>query len=143
MIGIIILTTILLVVWTIYCIKRLTAINKKNIGDFSDGYHTFNELYEYRMLYNAMIFNELAMQGFYDVHKSKLHHDGEVPFGNSDYFVVVAELPTGQISNHYRIKHWDLFQIPEKERANEWDGHTPSDVANRIREFLKIYKNEY
>lgn len=141
MIGIIILTTILLVVWVIYCFKRFTAIEKENIGDFSDGYHTFNELYEYRMLYNAMIFNELAMQGFYDVHKSKLHHDGKAPFGNPDYFIVVAELPTGQISNHYRMKHWDLFQIPEKERSNEWDGHTPSDVANRIREFLKIYKN--
>ena len=113
----------------------------EDIGNFSDGYHTFNELYEYRMLYNAMIFNELAMQGFYDVHKSKRHCDGEVPFGNPDYFVVVAELPTGQISNHYRMKHWDLFQIPEKKRANEWDGHSPSDVANRIREFLKMYKN--
>lgn len=26
---------------------------KKNMGEVSDGYHTFNELYEYRLLYNA------------------------------------------------------------------------------------------
>jgi hypothetical protein len=48
----------------------------------------------------------------------------------------MAELPTGQISNHYELKDWDLFQIPEKEKANKWDGHTPQDVAKRMREFL-------
>lgn len=109
---------------------------KEDKGNISDGYHTFNELYEYRLLYNASMFNELAKQGFYDVHKSKLHSDGEYPFGDSNWFIVMAELPTGQISNHYEMKDWDLFQIPEKEKANVWDGHTPQDVANRIRKFL-------
>lgn len=40
----------------------------------------------------------------------------------------MAELPTGQISNHYEMKDWDLFNIPEKEKANMWDGHSPQDV---------------
>lgn len=31
-----------------------------DMGEVSDGYHTFNELYQYRMLYNAAFFNELA-----------------------------------------------------------------------------------
>lgn len=105
-------------------------------GNISDGYHTFNELYEYRLLYNASMFNELAKQGLYDVHKSRLHSDGEYPFGDSNWFIVMAELPTGQISNHYEMKDWDLFQIPIKEKANPYDGHTPQDVANRLREFL-------
>ena len=105
-------------------------------GEVSDGYHTFNELYEYRLLYNASMFNELAKQGMYDVHKSKRHSDGNYPFDNPDYFIVVAELPTGQISNHYRMKEWDLFDIPEKEKSNEYDGHTPKDVAERLRSFL-------
>ena len=107
-----------------------------DMGEVSDGYHTFNELYEYRLLYNASMFNELAKQGLYDVHKSKLHCDGKVPFDNPDYFIVVAELPTGQISNHYRMKDWDLFQIPEKKKSNEWDGHTSKDVAERLRKYL-------
>lgn len=34
----------------------------KDMGEVSDGYHTFNELYEYRMLYNAALFNEFAKQ---------------------------------------------------------------------------------
>ena len=108
----------------------------KDMGEVSDGYHIFNELYEYRLLYNASMFNELAKQGLYDVHKSKRHSDGEVPFGDSNWFIVMAELPTGQISNHYEMKDWNLFQIPEKEKANKYDGHTPKDVAERIRKFL-------
>ena len=93
---------------------------KSYMGEVSDGYHTFNELYEYRLLYNAAFFNELAKQNLYDVHKSKKHSDGEDCFGGG-WFIVMAELPTGQISNHYELKDWDLFQVPEKEKANIWD----------------------
>jgi hypothetical protein len=107
----------------------------KDMGEVSDGYHTFNELYEYRLLYNAALFNEFAKQGLYDVHKSKKHSDGEYPFGDSNWFIVMAELPTGQISNHYEIKDWDKFQIPEKELANKWDEHSPRDVAERLTSF--------
>ena len=123
--------------WTDEMIEGLVEEEEvKDMGEVSDGYHTFNELYEYRLLYNASMFNELAKQNLYDVHKSKRHSDGEVPFGDSNWFIVMAELPTGQISNHYEMKDWDLFQIPEKEKANIWDGHTPKDVAERLRKFL-------
>lgn len=105
-------------------------------GNISDGYHTFNELYEYRLLYNASMFNEFAKQGLYDVHKSKRHSDGTIPFGDENWFIVQAELPTGQISNHYEMKDWELFNVPEKEKANHYDGHTPQDVAKRLRIFL-------
>ena len=115
-------------------------------GEASDGYHTFNELYDYRMLYNAAFFNKLACYDNqasgswkveYDVHKSQKHSDGEDCFGGG-WFIVMAELPTGQISNHYEMKYWDLFKIPEKEKANVWDGHTPKEAADRLREFLNI-----
>lgn len=119
----------------------------KDMGEVSDGYHTFNELYEYRMLYNAALFNEFAKQGLYDVHKSRKHSDGEYPFGDSNWFIVMAELPTGQISNHYEMKDWDKFQIPEKPLANKWDEHSPRDVADRLtsfttpeKEYPKTYK---
>lgn len=101
-------------------------------GEISDGYHTFNELYSYRMLYNAAFFNLLPKQL---VHKSKRHHDGEECFGGG-WFIVMANLPTGQISNHYELKDWDLFQIPEKEIADEWDGHTPQEAAERLHKYL-------
>lgn len=116
--------------------KTTVETMKEDKGNISDGYHTFNELYEYRLLYNASMFNEFAKQGLYDVHKSKLHSDGTIPFGDENWFIVQAELPTGQISNHYEMKDWDLFQIPEKAKANPYDGHTPQDVAKRLREFI-------
>jgi hypothetical protein len=116
-------------------VKRIEEI-LNNIGDFSDGYHTFNELYDYRKAYNAAFFNELAKQGLYDVHKSRFHSDGNIPFDNDNWFIVMAELPTGQISNHYEIKDWDLFNIPEKERSNAWDGHSPKDVYERLVKYL-------
>src|SRR5690606_12891515 len=71
-------------------------------AETSDGYHTFAELYHYRMLYNAALFNEWAAAGLYDVHKSVRHSDGSTCFGGR-WFVVYAQLPTGQISNHYEI----------------------------------------
>lgn len=109
-----------------------------DIGEMTDGYHSFNELYEYRLLYNAALFNEFARQGLYKVHKSKLHSDGEIPFGNPNWFIVMAELPTGQISNHYEMKYWNLFKIPEQERSNPYDGHSPVDVAERMMNYLKL-----
>lgn len=115
---------------------------KVDMGEVSDGYHTFNELYEYRMLYNAALFNEFAKQGLYDVHKSRKHSDGEYPFGDSNWFIVMAELPTGQISNHYEMTDWDKFQIPEKPLANKWDEHSPKDVAERLTSFTNP-KKEY
>ena len=119
-----------------YDVKTSKKETMEDKGNISDGYHTFNELYEYRLLYNASMFNELAKQGLYDVHKSKLHSDGTIPFGDENWFIVQAELPTGQISNHYEIKDWNLFQVPVKEKANPYDGHSPQDVAKRLREFL-------
>lgn len=103
------------------------------MGEVSDGYHTFNELYYYRMLYNAAFFNLLPKEW---VHKSKRHHTGEECFGGG-WFIVMANLPTGQVSNHYELKDWDLFKVPEKEFADEWDGHTPQEAAKRLYEHLQ------
>jgi hypothetical protein len=109
--------------------------------DASDGYHTFTELYEFRMLYNAALFNSWAY--LYDEHgigprpvKSKKHSDGAPCFGGG-WFVVTVELPGGQISNHYDLKDWSLFQIDEVEKAPEWDGHTSENVAKRLRTYLE------
>lgn len=121
-------------------------------NDVSDGYHTFGQLYDCRLAYNVALFNEWANPNTvrfhedptqfdntgttkgnqYNVHKSLRHHDGELCFGGG-WFIVVAILPTGQISNHYKVEDWDLFKIPEKAEALvEFDGHTTDDVINRL-----------
>lgn len=104
---------------------------KNACGTCSDGYHTFDELYEFRRMYNAALFNEWALNNKYDVHKSKKHSDGQLCFGGG-WFIVIAELPTGQISNHYELKYWNEFNIPIKDKANIYDGHTSNDVLTRL-----------
>ena len=96
-----------------------------------------SELYLFRLIYNALLFNEWYKKGKYEVYKSKRHHDGSIPFDDENWFIVVAILPTGQISNHYHIRYWDEFQIPEVEKVkHEFDGHTSKDVWDRLMEVL-------
>ena len=103
---------------------------------YSDGYHTFDELYDFRKIYNAALFNEWFRQGKYDVHKSKKHNDGELCFGGG-WFIVVAILPDGQISNHYENSDWDLFICDDVDKAKyPFDGHSPQDVLKRIKNIL-------
>jgi len=98
-----------------------------------DEYHTMAELYEYRMLYNAAFVKALVSNEFEmgSAVKSWRHSDGELCFGGG-WFIVSMDLPTGQVSNHYEAKHWDLFRIPDVLRAPEWDGHTPAQAADRL-----------
>jgi hypothetical protein len=106
------------------------------IGKFYDGYHTLDELYAFRKYLAAALVNEWDKQGLYDVHKSKRHHDGELCFGGG-WFIVMATLPTGQISFHFEDKDWDLFTCFGTANCDKWDGHTPQDVLVRLEEFLR------
>lgn len=114
-------------------IKEYKDSNSISTHLISDGYHTFGELYEFRKVYNAVLFNEWYKQGKYDVHKSWRHNDGELCFGGG-WFIVVAILPTGQISNHYPAKDWDLFECVKADKALfPFDGHTSQDVLDRLK----------
>ena len=109
----------------------------EDMGSVSDGYHTFDELYEFRKLYNAALFNSWTQIGKYSVHKSKKHYEGDQCFGGG-WFIVVAVLPTGMISNHYEMKDWDLFNIIALEKSSvPFDGHTAKDVVDRLTSFNK------
>lgn len=120
-------------------------------GEVSDGYHTFNELYHYRALYNAAWLNDLNddlllhvnnewltenQYESWDIHKSWKHSDGKQCFGGG-WFIVMIKLPTGQISNHYEAKYWDMFRISERPKASMWDGHTPAEAAERLEKYAK------
>ena len=95
-------------------------------GNTSDGYHTFNELYDHR----AKLFSVIVRDHSELCWKSKLHHDGTMYDG---MFIVGINTPHGQASYHYDIDpYWDLFQCKEMERAPEWDRHTPEEAINRI-----------
>lgn len=102
------------------------------VGEFSDGYHTFNELYEFRKVYNAGFFNlAYSFSTMNAVCKSWKHSDGELCFGGG-WFVVHADTDFGQITNHYEAKDWELFECPEVDMAPAWDGHTPQEALERL-----------
>lgn len=105
----------------------------KHKGDISDGYHTFNELYDHRAALTAALFKSLPSD---TVYKSKKHHDGTMYDG---MFIVGANFPgIGAISYHYDLDPWwDVFNIREVDNAPEWDGHTPNDVIERLKAYAK------
>ena len=108
-------------------------------GEVTDGFHTFSELYEARMLYHAWATRAWLFSGI-GVVKSWNHSDGEPCFGGG-WFIVVAYLPTGQTSQHYRADHWDLFKVPSVEYPLEYDGHTTQDTHQRLRDALETKRN--
>lgn len=98
----------------------------ENIGEFSDGYHTFNELYHHRAILFSVICNIFPEKAW----KSKLHDTGDMFDG---MFIVGIETEQGQATYHYDIEpYWDMFKVKELEKAPKWDGHTSSDAIQRI-----------
>jgi hypothetical protein len=90
-------------------------------GDISDGYHTFDELYEHRcLLYINLV---LAIGG------GALKRD-HFPGWDCIYF----ETAHGQVSYHVPVKMRVLYEGKMHEDADyQYDGHTSSDTLERLR----------
>jgi hypothetical protein len=110
-----------------YWDDRAVFMSEQDIGDFSDGYHTFNELYTQRLMLSVALFNCFKEISW----KSRKHSDGEPCFGGG-WFIVGIETPEGSYTYHYEDKFWDLFKCREVTTAKEWDGHTDKDVSRLI-----------
>ena len=106
-----------------------------NLGEVSDGYHTFNELYHHRAILFSVICNMFPEKAW----KSKRHDTGDMFPG---MFIVGIETPEGQATYHYDVDpYWDIFNIKELENAPKWDGHTPDDAIKRIASLSKTQAN--
>ena len=124
-------------------IKELYDLWLIDGNEISDTIHTFGELYDYRMMYNALFVNEIAENGKYEVYKTKKHSDGQECFGGG-WFLVSVHLPTGVLDNHYENKYWDLFHCPEVEQEPyPYDGHTPADVLENGKRFARDYAHNH
>lgn len=111
--------------------KTIEALKlPEDIGDLSDGYHTFNELYDHRMV----LFSVICRTHLHRSWKSKLHSDGTM---FPDYFIVGIKTDLGEATYHYHMKHWDLFDVIEVDRAPEFDGHTACDVLDRLKSLVE------
>lgn len=100
-----------------------------DMGEVSDGYHTFNQLYHQRAVLFATIVNEHPGISW----KSFKHSDGHYCFDeDGEMFIVGIDTPEGSYTYHYHKKYWDLFRCKELERGKEWDGHTEKDVTRLL-----------
>lgn len=111
-------------------ISRLEGnVSTKNI---SDVYHTFRELYDHRSILFALVCNAYPDISW----KSKKHYEEEIdPMFNGD-FVAGIMTPKGKAMYHMKLKYWDLFKIPERERALKYDGHKSEEDLNRLRSLI-------
>mgnify|MGYP001434237692 CR=1 FL=1 len=110
----------------------------------SDGYHTFDELYDHRIT----LFIALARtihdyinggdpvddddESDLAVWRSKLHSDGTSYEG---WFILgIGREKGSQITYHLPDARWDECGFAETlEKAPEFDGHTPADVLERLK----------
>lgn len=109
-------------------------------GQTSDGYHTFDELYEHRhVLFIALCRYMFLLQegarpkNIESSWMSKLHSDGSSFDG---WFIAGIGVRKGeQITYHLPMSMWDEMKnwAIVFDRAPEWDGHKPADVVERLR----------
>lgn len=113
--------------------------------EVSDGYHTFDELYDHRITLFIILCKTFLRNQEYQsyiggvagvfkslVWRSKLHSDGSVFDG---WFVLGIGKEKGkQITYHLPNDRWDETSFAETlEKAPEWDGHTSQDVITRLK----------
>lgn len=111
--------------------KRLKELGQPGImKGISDGYHTFGELYEHRIVLYIAFCKMLCAFGW-EIWRSKLHSDGTM-FGDS--FVLGINQEAGkQITYHLPLSKWEQTDFAETlDQAPEWDQHTSNDVLLRL-----------
>ena len=116
--------------------SKITPLNSLkipcSIGSVSDGYHTFDELYEHRCTLFLALMLLMRERAWF----SKLNADGGQFVG---WFLAGIKFPAGQCTYHLPDTMWKLAiqtGAENLDRAPEWDGHTPQDVVNRIQKWI-------
>ena len=106
--------------------KQIADAPTVDAEKISDGYHTFADLYEQRLILSAALAKNNP-----HAWKSKRHEDGSVPFGGG-WFIMGFDTDEGFYTYHYELKDWDLFQCKELDKGKPWDGHTSKDVRRLL-----------
>ena len=95
----------------------------------SDGYHTFQDLYNHRISLFA------ALCKHTNSYKSLKHDNDNSPMFD-EMFIAGIDLPrAGQITYHLPIDMFEKFPAMELPRAKKWDGHSSDDVVKRLKEY--------
>lgn len=120
---------------------KVTIDGKDGTGKISDGYHTFDELYEHRITLFLVLCKKIEELKRWQCNirplmwKSKLHSDGT----NFDgWFIAGINVEEGeQITYHIPMSRWGEANFMETlDQAPKFDGHTSQDVINRLQNLL-------
>lgn len=103
-----------------------------SVGELSDGYHTFDELYEHR---NVLFCNYISrMKTSRDVWKSKRNADGSTWDG---WFVAgISDI----ITYHMPLSMWDMCDVPEIS-VGKWNKHTAADALWNLKHIQYLALN--
>lgn len=112
-----------------------------------DGYHTFKELYDHRITLWIALCKALQDWKYppalrndfndgYDkrVWRSKKHHKRDADMYEGWFVLGYSQEKGGQITYHLPLSRWDECDFAETlEHAPKFDGHSPSDVIERLK----------
>ncbi|MGJ0636850.1 hypothetical protein [Xenorhabdus bovienii] len=116
-------------------VENVGSESDKDMGEVSDGYHTFNELYAHRV----RLFSTLMHAHKESAWWSRTHSDGVIWDG---WILAGIETLVGNIT--YHLPESEIQNLPEGtelDTGKEWDGHTADDVLERMLS-LKLPKPE-
>ena len=106
--------------------------------DISDVYHTFRQLYNHRTILFALVCNAYPELSW----KSKKHFDEENDPMFDDSFIAGINTPEGIVTYHIKLKYWEMFNVPELERAPRYDSYSNKDVIDRVLSLNKSLLSE-
>lgn len=112
---------------------KITIDGVESTGKISDGYHTFDELYEHRCWLWLKLCSCLHERSNGHIWRSKVHSDGSAI--NGWFLLGSREVVGKQMSYHLPLAMWDATQdfAYTLDRAPAWDGHTSADVLVRLK----------
>ncbi len=103
-----------------------TAKQLQDAGLFSDGYHTFEELYAHRVRLFTCLMHAHRNRAWW----SFRHHDGSAMEG---WLIAGITTPAGEVTYHLpKSEEENLRRISWLVTGREWDGHTADDVLERL-----------
>lgn len=111
------------------CTEHLIPID---FGKLSDGYHTFDELYNHRNTLFLTVMKLMPDIAWF----SKKHHGGTAIDG---WFIAGLDLPGGAVTYHMPA---EMLALAHKTGARHldvappWDGHSSKDVLLRLQKLI-------
>lgn len=117
-------------------INLLIKTIKPNTNNISDGYHTFEQLYEHRIVLFIALALAISVSNDHSqrnaIWRSEKHSDDSVWEG---WFLLGIGIKEGkQITYHLPMSYWKDCEFAHTlERAPDFDGHTSEDVLQRIK----------